>query len=101
MQDSFKILYGALCGKINNWKHNYCHKELDLRYYKGSGSNFSRTNIAIKNSEEVYERIIEMSKKIGYAIGNVLDYEHFSNYYKLISSKQAKRVRKPKHNTTN
>ena len=36
-----------------------------------------------------------MSRKMGYAIGNLLDYEHFSNYYKLISSKQAKRVRKP------
>ena len=62
---------------------------------------FCMSNIVIKNSEEVYERIIEMSKKIGCAIGNLLDYEHFSNYYKLISSKQAKRVRKPKHNTTN
>ena len=39
---------------------------------------FCMSNIAIKNSQEVYERIIEMSRKIRYAIGNLLDYEHFS-----------------------
>ena len=27
-----------LCGIVNNWRLNYCHKELHLRYCKGPRS---------------------------------------------------------------
>ena len=37
--------------------------------------------ILLKNKEEAYEAIIEMS----YTTGNLLDYEYFSKYYKLIA----------------
>ena len=39
----------------------------------------------IKNKEEAFEAIIEMSKKNDYTTGNLLDYEYFKDYYKLIA----------------
>ena len=42
-------------------------------------------NIPVKNKEEAYEAIIELSKSNEYASGNLLDYEYFSKQYKLIA----------------
>ena len=41
--------------------------------------------IPVKNKEEAYEAIIEMSKNNDYATGNLLDYEYFKDFYKLIA----------------
>ena len=41
--------------------------------------------IPIKNKEEAYEQIIEMSKNNDYATGNLLDYKYFSKHYRLIA----------------
>ena len=37
----------------------------------------------VKNKEETYEQIIEMSRNNDGRTGNLLDYEYFSKYYKL------------------
>ena len=42
-------------------------------------------DVPVKNKEEAYEKIIEMSGKNDYITGNLLDYEYFSKHYKLIS----------------
>ena len=42
-------------------------------------------DLPIKNNEESYEEIIEMSKNNVYVTGNLLDYEYFSNHNKLIT----------------
>ena len=39
----------------------------------------------IKNDEETYEQTIEMGKNNDYTAGNLLDYEYFSKYSKLIA----------------
>ena len=39
----------------------------------------------VKNKEEAYEKITEISKNNDYTTGNLLDYEYFSKYYKLIA----------------
>ena len=39
----------------------------------------------VKNKEEVYEAIIEMSKNNDYITGNLLNYEYFKDHYKLIA----------------
>ena len=39
----------------------------------------------IKNKEQPYEQIVEMSRDNDYATGNLLDYEYFSKHYKLIA----------------
>ena len=39
----------------------------------------------IKNKEKTYEKIIEMGRNNDHTTGNLLDYEYFSNSYKLIA----------------
>ena len=47
----------------------------------------------VKNEEEAYEKIIEMSNNNDYTTGNLLDFAYFKKHYKLIAidlSKQTK-----------
>ena len=46
----------------------------------------------VKNKEEIYEAIIEMSKNNGYTTDNLLDYEYFSKHYKLIAIDLSKQI---------
>ena len=41
--------------------------------------------ILVKNKEEAYEAIIEVSKNNDYTAGNLLDYGYFKDHYKLIA----------------
>ena len=40
----------------------------------------------IKNKEEAYEKIIEMSKNNGYTTGNLLDFAYFKESYELTAT---------------
>ena len=42
--------------------------------------------IPVKNKEEAYKAIIEMSRNKDYTTGNLLDYEYFKDHYKLIAN---------------
>ena len=42
-------------------------------------------DLPIKNEEEAYEKIIDVSKNNEYITGNLLDYDYFKKYYKLIA----------------
>ena len=48
--------------------------------------------IPVKNKEEVYEAIIEMSKNNNYTTGNLLDYEYFKDHYKLTATDLSKQI---------
>ena len=48
--------------------------------------------IPVKNKEEAYEAIIEMSKNNDYTTGNLLDYEYFKDHYKLIAIDLSKKL---------
>ena len=48
--------------------------------------------IPVKNKEEAYEQVIEMSKNNDYTTGNLLDYEYFKDNYKLIAIDLSKQV---------
>ena len=48
--------------------------------------------IPVKNKEEAYEAIIEMSKNNNYTAGNLLDYEYFKDQYKLIALDLRKQI---------
>ena len=48
--------------------------------------------IPVKNEEEAYEAIIEMSKNNDYTTGNLLDYEYFSNHNRLIRIDLSKQI---------
>ena len=42
-------------------------------------------DLLIKTEEEAYEKIIDISKNDEYTTGNLLDYDYFKKYYKLIA----------------
>ena len=48
--------------------------------------------ISVKNKEEAYEVIIEMSKNNDYTTGSLSDYEYFSKHYNLIAIYLSKQV---------
>ena len=48
--------------------------------------------IPVKNKEEAYELIIEMSKNDDYTTGNLLEYGYFSKHYKLIAIDLSKQI---------
>ena len=55
------------------------------------GKSFS--DLPVKNEEETYEKIIEISNNTDYTTGNLLDFSYFKEHYKLIAidlSKQTK-----------
>ena len=48
--------------------------------------------IAVKNKEEAYKAIIEMTKNNNYTTGNLLDYEYFKDHFKLIAIDLSKQI---------
>ena len=50
-------------------------------------------DITVNNKEETYEAIIEMGKTNDYTTSNLLDYEYFLEYYKLIAMDLSKQTR--------
>ena len=42
-------------------------------------------DLPVKNEEEAYEKIIEIGRNSEYNTGNLLDYEYFEKYYRLIA----------------
>ena len=48
--------------------------------------------IHVKDKEETYEAIIEMSKNNDYKTGNLLDYEYFKHNYKVIAIDLSKQI---------
>ena len=42
-------------------------------------------DLPIKTEEEAYEKIIDISRNNKYTTGNLLDYDYFKKYYKLIA----------------
>ena len=42
-------------------------------------------DLPVKNKEEAYEKVIEISRNNVYTTGNLLDYGYFWNNYKLIA----------------
>ena len=48
--------------------------------------------VPVKNKEEEYETIIEISENTDCTTGNLLDYEYFSKHYKLIAIDLRKQI---------
>ena len=42
--------------------------------------------LPVKNEEETYEKIMDMSNNNDYAIGNLLDFAYFEKNYRLIAT---------------
>ena len=48
--------------------------------------------IPVKNKEEAYDAIIEMTKNNNYTTGILLDYEYFKDHYKLVAIDLSKQI---------
>ena len=48
--------------------------------------------IPVKNQEEAYEQIIEISKNNDYTTSNLLDYQYFKDHYQLIAIDLSKQI---------
>ena len=55
-------------------------------------------DLQVKNQEEVYEKIIEMSRNNAYAAGNLLDFTYFKENYRLIATDLSKQTELKAHN---
>ena len=47
--------------------------------------NLAFFDLPIKTEEEAYEKVIDISRNNEYTTGNLLDYDYFKKYYKLIA----------------
>ena len=63
----------------------YYVPNVQIKNFNGLIDGKSFFDMPIKNDKETYEQIIEMGRNNDYTTGNLLDYEYFSKYYKLIA----------------
>ena len=55
----------------------YYTPKVEIKDFNVSIDGKSFFNMPVKNKEEVYEKIVEISKNNDYTIGSLLDYEYF------------------------
>ena len=56
-----------------------------VNYYNAVIDKLAFFGLPIKTEEEAYEKIIDISRNNEYTTGNLLDYDYFQKYYKLIA----------------
>ena len=49
-------------------------------------------DVSVKRKEEVYEKVMSISKNNDYTTGNLLDHEYFSKHCKLIAIDLSKQI---------
>ena len=60
-------------------------RRLMIKDYNVIIDNLASFDLPIKTEEEAYEKIIDISRNNEYTTGNLLDYDYFKKYYKLIA----------------
>ena len=50
-------------------------------------------DLPVKNDEEAYEKIIDLSNNSDYTIGNLLHYSYYKNHYRLIATDLSKETK--------
>ena len=64
---------------------NYYLPNVEIKYFNVLIDGKSFFDLPVKNEEEAYDQITEMSRDNGYATGNLLDFAYIKNNYKLIA----------------
>ena len=59
----------------------YYISEIEIKDFNASIERRQFFEILVKNKEQAYEQIIEMSRNNDYTTVNLLDYEYFSKHY--------------------
>ena len=79
---------------------NYSAPKVEINYFNVLTDRKSFFDLPVKNAEEAYKKIIEISNNNDYTTGNLLDFAYFKKHYKLIAidlSKQTK-LKEPQEN---
>ena len=63
----------------------FCLPRVMMKDYNVIVDKLAFFDLPIKTEEEAYEKIIDISRNNEYATGNLLDYDYFKKYYKLIA----------------
>ena len=73
--------------------HKYYVPSVEIKDYNVLIDGNAFFELPIKNIEETYEKIIQITDQSGYyARGNLLDYEYFKEHYKLIAIDLSKQI---------
>ena len=95
----FVLSFQRIAGENNTAKDHrdsfshYYVPNVRIKDFNVSIDRKSFFDLPVKNEEEAYEKIIEMSNNNDYTTGNLLDFGYFKENYKLIAidlSKQTK-----------
>ena len=70
----------------------YYIPEIEIKDFNASIERRQFFEILVKNKEQAYEQIIEMSRNNDYTTVNLLDYEYFSKHYRLIATDLSKQM---------
>ena len=86
-------LFVLAYGQNNNDRQSFARFYLPnvmAKYYNVIIDKLAFFDLPIKTEEEAYEKIIDISRNSEYTTGNLLDYDYFKKYYKLIASDLSK-----------
>ena len=81
-------LFVLACGQNNNDRQSFSQFYLPnvmVKDYNVIIDKLPFFDLPIKTEEEAYEKIIDISRNNEYTTGNLLDYDYFKKYYKLIA----------------
>ena len=62
----------------------YFMQLVEIKDFNALITNKSFFDQPVKNKQEAYEKLVEVSRNNNYSKGNLLDYLYHQNYYKLI-----------------
>ena len=81
-------LFVLAYGQVNNDRQPFSRFYLPnvmLKDYNVIIDKLAFFNLPIKTEEEAYEKNVDISRNNEYTTGNLLDYDYFKKYYKLIA----------------
>ena len=81
-------LFVLAYGQVNNDRQSFSRFYLPnvmVKDYNVVIDKLAFFDLPIKTEEEAYEQIIDISRNNEYTTGNLLDYDYFKKYYKLIA----------------
>ena len=77
---------------------NYCLPNIEIKDFNDLIDRKSFFDLPVKNKEEAYEKIIDMSNNNDYKTRNLLDFRYFKENYKLIATDLSKQTNQKIHN---
>ena len=80
-------LFVLAYGQFNNDRQSFsrfCLPNVMIKDYNVIIDKLAFFDLPIKTEEEAYEKIIDISRNNEYTTGNLIDFDYFKKYYKLI-----------------